>query len=60
VANETLDFADESEYIDEEEEAQDDRTAIAEMIADWFGRSSMDSDYELADAIIERLTPDQS
>jgi hypothetical protein len=49
----------ESEYIDDEEE-QDDRTAIAEIIASWFGRSSMDSDYELADAIIERLTPDQS
>ena len=50
---ETLDFADESEYMDE---AQGTSTeAIAEMIADWYGRSVNESDFGLARAIIQRL-----
>jgi hypothetical protein len=31
------------------------RTDVALMIADWFGRSAIDSDYELADQIIARV-----
>jgi hypothetical protein len=31
------------------------RTDVAVMIADWFGRSAIDSDYELADQIIARV-----
>jgi hypothetical protein len=34
------------------------RAEIAEMIADWFSRSVMDSDYGLATQIIDRLQPE--
>jgi hypothetical protein len=36
----------------------DKRTEVAEMIADWFSRSVMDSDYGLATQIIDRLQPE--
>jgi len=47
-----------SEMTDEEIQALvgSDRAVIAEMIADWYGRSVIDPDYQLADAIIARLS----
>ena len=39
----------------EAELAEETRTEIAWMIADWFGRSAIDSDHELAANIIKRL-----
>jgi hypothetical protein len=48
--HETLDFADEGDHADFEE-----RQHIGGMIAEWFGRSPIDADYELADDIIRYL-----
>lgn len=48
---ETLDHADESEWIDE----YDLRDEVAEMIADWYGRGVIDADRGLAQQIIDRV-----
>jgi hypothetical protein len=35
------------------------RDEIAEMIADWFGRSVIDADRDLADQILAKLGPEK-
>jgi hypothetical protein len=57
---ETLDFADESEYIGDDEDEGGIKEEVADMIADCFGRSVIDCDYDLAERIIARLVPQAS
>jgi len=51
---ETLDFADEGEWVDEDMDG-DLVADVADMIADCFGRSVIDADRQLAAAIITKV-----
>lgn len=52
---ETLEFADESEYIGEDDEEPSLVDEVADMIADGFGRSVIDADRDLSTQIIARI-----
>lgn len=54
---ETLDFADEGEWMDDEEDEAPIllSTEIGHMIADFYSRGTVDSDYDLAQRIIARV-----
>jgi hypothetical protein len=52
---ETLWFAEEDDPDDHDEDRGDPVEDVADLIADWFGRSVIDPDRELAKSIIQHL-----